>query len=186
MKALRSGFIILALGLLLAACASPGGNQPNSQAGARGGAGAQTGGAEQQGQGQAVPLGGQNQQQGGELSLNNPNSPLAKRNIYFDFDQSQIKPKYTDILNAHASYLVAHPKQKVRLEGNTDERGTREYNIALGDRRAQSVRRYLLFQGVLPDQITTVSYGEERPADPRHTPAAWAKNRRVHISYLQH
>jgi peptidoglycan-associated lipoprotein len=117
--------------------------------------------------------------------LDDPNSVLAQRVVYFDFDKSNIKPEFLDVLTAHAKYLIAHPDQKMRIEGYTDERGTVEYNIALGDRRAQAVRRFLLFQGVNPDQLTTVSYGESHPADPGHNEAAWAKNRRAVLVYLR-
>ncbi|HYB66209.1 MAG TPA: peptidoglycan-associated lipoprotein Pal [Steroidobacteraceae bacterium] len=109
---------------------------------------------------------------------------LATRIVYFDFDSAVIKGQGVDVVAAHAKYLAANSQARVRLEGNTDERGSREYNIGLGDRRAQSVRRALLLQGVAEGQITTVSYGEERPADPGHDEAAWAKNRRVEIVYL--
>jgi len=109
---------------------------------------------------------------------------LAKRTVYFDFDSSEIKGEGTDIVAAHAKYLAANPGTRVRLEGHTDERGSREYNIGLGERRAQSVRRALLLQGAGDAQISTVSYGEERPAVPGHDEAAWAKNRRVEIVYL--
>jgi peptidoglycan-associated lipoprotein len=109
---------------------------------------------------------------------------LATRVVYFDFDSAVIKGQGVDVVAAHAKYLSANPQARVRLEGNTDERGSREYNIGLGDRRAQSVRRAMLLQGVAEGQITTVSYGEERPADPGHDEAAWAKNRRVEIVYL--
>jgi peptidoglycan-associated lipoprotein len=109
---------------------------------------------------------------------------LAKRTIYFDFDSSEIKGEGTDIVAAHAKYLAANPATRVRLEGHTDERGSREYNIGLGERRAQAVRRALLLQGAGDAQISTVSYGEERPAVPGHDEAAWAKNRRVEIVYL--
>jgi len=109
---------------------------------------------------------------------------LAKRTVYFDFDSSEIKGEGTDIVAAHAKYLAANPGTRVRLEGHTDERGSREYNIGLGERRAQSVRRALLLQGAADTQISTVSYGEERPAVPGHDEAAWAKNRRVEIVYL--
>ncbi len=117
--------------------------------------------------------------------LDDPNSPLANRVVYFDFDKSDVKPEFLDTLTAHAKYLAANPTQKIRIEGYTDERGTVEYNIALGDRRAQAVRRYMLFQGVSADQITTVSYGEAHPADPGHDETAWAKNRRAVIVYLK-
>ena len=109
---------------------------------------------------------------------------LAKRVVYFDFDNSEIKGEGTDIVAAHAKYLAANPATRVRLEGHTDERGSREYNIGLGERRAQAVRRALLLQGASDAQISTVSYGEERPAVPGHDEAAWAKNRRVEIVYL--
>jgi peptidoglycan-associated lipoprotein len=109
---------------------------------------------------------------------------LAERIIYFDFDSSEIKGAGTDVVAAHAKYLAANPATRVRLEGHTDERGSREYNIGLGERRAQSVRRALLLQGASDVQISTVSYGEERPAVAGHDEAAWAKNRRVEIVYL--
>ena len=117
--------------------------------------------------------------------LDDPSSPLAQRVVYFDFDKSDIKPEYLDTLTAHAKYLIANPGQKIRIEGYCDERGTWEYNIALGDRRAQAVRRYLMFQGVSQDQISTVSYGEAHPVDPGHTEDAWAKNRRGVIVYIR-
>ena len=110
---------------------------------------------------------------------------LAKRTIYFDFDSSEIKGEGTDIVAAHAKYLSKNGGMKVRLEGHTDERGSREYNIGLGERRSQAVRRALLLQGAAEGQISTVSYGEERPAAAGSDEAAWAKNRRVEIVYLQ-
>lgn len=109
---------------------------------------------------------------------------LDTKTIYFDFDSSQIKSDYNPIIAAHAKYLTSNPSVRVRLEGNTDERGTREYNIGLGERRAQAVREALMLQGVADAQITTVSYGEERPAVTGHSEAAWSKNRRVDIVYL--
>jgi|HubBroStandDraft_4_1064222.scaffolds.fasta_scaffold664913_1 peptidoglycan-associated lipoprotein len=109
---------------------------------------------------------------------------LQNRTIYFDFDSSEVKSDYNGLITAHAHYLAANPSIRVRLEGNTDERGSREYNIGLGERRAQSVRRALTLQGVAESQITTVSYGEERPAVTGHTEEAWARNRRVDIVYL--
>ncbi len=109
---------------------------------------------------------------------------LAKRVIYFDFDSSEIKGEGTDIVAAHAKYLANNPTARVRLDGHTDDRGSREYNIGLGERRAQSVRRALLLQGASEAQLSTVSYGAERPAVAGHDEAAWAKNRRVEITYL--
>jgi peptidoglycan-associated lipoprotein len=109
---------------------------------------------------------------------------LAERIVNFDFDSSEIKGAGTDVVAAHAKFLASHTATRVRLEGHTDERGSREYNIGLGERRAQSVRRALLLQGASDAQLSTVSYGEERPAVAGHDEAAWAKNRRVEIVYL--
>jgi peptidoglycan-associated lipoprotein len=109
---------------------------------------------------------------------------LQNKTIYFDFDSSEVKSEYNSVIAAHARYLGSNPTVRVRLEGNTDERGSREYNIGLGERRAQSVRRALTLQGVTETQITTVSYGEERPAVTGHTEEAWSRNRRVDIVYL--
>lgn len=103
--------------------------------------------------------------------------------IYFDFDKSEIKPEFADIVTAAARNLSAHPALKVRLEGNTDERGTREYNIGLGERRAQAVRRALLLQGAAEVQVATVSFGAERPAVEGDDETAWAQNRRVELNY---
>ncbi len=112
-----------------------------------------------------------------------PDNPLSKMVIYFDFDQSTIRAEFVDVINAHGRYLARNKDKRVRLEGHADERGSREYNIGLGERRAQSVRRMLKLQGVSDTQITTVSYGEERPANEGHDEAAWAQNRRVEINY---
>jgi peptidoglycan-associated lipoprotein len=108
---------------------------------------------------------------------------LGHRIIYFDFDKSEIKPEYNDLVTAHARNLTGHPNLRIKLEGNTDDRGTREYNIGLGERRAQAVRRALMLQGVAENQITTVSYGAERPAAEGDDEAAWAQNRRVELVY---
>ena len=112
-----------------------------------------------------------------------PTSPLYDRTIYFDYDSAEIKPRYLDLMRTHARYLGTNNGVKVTLEGNTDERGTREYNLALGDQRAETVRRFMLAEGVRPDQMTTLSYGEERPASSGHNESAWRQNRRVIIQY---
>jgi peptidoglycan-associated lipoprotein len=108
---------------------------------------------------------------------------LLKRTIYFDFDSAEIRGEGMEIVAAHAKYLASHGPARVRLEGNTDERGSREYNIGLGERRAQAVARALRLQGAANVQLSTVSYGEERPAVPGHDESAWAKDRRVEIVY---
>jgi peptidoglycan-associated lipoprotein len=110
---------------------------------------------------------------------------LARRIIYFDFDSSEIKGEGAGIVAAHARYLATNPTVRVRLEGHTDERGSREYNIGLGERRAQSVRRALLLQGATETQLSTVSYGAERPVAAGSNESAWQQNRRVEIVYLK-
>ena len=110
-------------------------------------------------------------------------SILSSRTIYFEFDSAALSDETMSILEAHGAFIAENGEVDVRLEGHADERGSREYNIALGDRRAQSVRRVLLLQGASADQIDTVSYGEEQPASPDHTEEAWAENRRVELIY---
>lgn len=103
--------------------------------------------------------------------------------VYFDFDQSSIRADSREVLDLHVAYLRANPMAKVTLEGHADERGTREYNMALGLRRGNAVKSYFQVQGVSGSQIEVTSYGEERPAVIGHNQTAWSKNRRVEISY---
>jgi len=110
---------------------------------------------------------------------------LSKRIVYFDFDRADIRADSQTVVAAHARYLAANPTQKVRLEGHADERGSREYNIGLGERRGQAVRRALLLQGVAEVQLSTVSYGEERPAAAGSDEQTYALNRRVEIIYIR-
>jgi len=110
---------------------------------------------------------------------------LSKRVIYFDFDKAEIRADSQPVVAAHAAFLAKNPSQKVRLEGHADERGSREYNIGLGERRGQAVRRALLLLGVAELQLSTVSYGEERPAVAGSDEQAYALNRRVEIVYLK-
>lgn len=119
-------------------------------------------------------------------SLNDPNSPLSQRIIYFAFDSSEVAEQDRPLVQTHAAFLAANPTMKVTLEGHSDERGSREYNIGLADRRAQAIRKMLEFQGVSPTQITVVSYGEEKPAVEGHDESAWSMNRRVELVYAGH
>lgn len=105
--------------------------------------------------------------------------------VYFDYDKNEIRPEFNDLLAAHGQFLATHPNAQVRLEGHADERGSREYNIGLGERRAQAVRRILMLQGASAEQLSTVSYGEERPVASGHDEAAYQQNRRVEIVYRQ-
>jgi peptidoglycan-associated lipoprotein len=108
---------------------------------------------------------------------------LRQVTILFDYDSSEIRSDYTDLIRAHARQLQQNPTMRVRLEGHSDERGSREYNIALGERRAQAVRQALQLQGASSTQLSTVSYGEERPVALGHDDGSWAKNRRVELVY---
>ncbi|MFW2404446.1 MAG: peptidoglycan-associated lipoprotein Pal [Gammaproteobacteria bacterium] len=110
-------------------------------------------------------------------------SGLDNRVIYFAFDQSDVDPDSIAVLEEHGAYLAGRTAVSVRLEGHADERGSREYNIGLGERRAQAVRRILLLQGVVASQLSTVSYGEERPAVLGSDEEAWGLNRRVELVY---
>lgn len=122
-----------------------------------------------------------------DISQVDPNSIAGRapmeRVIYFDYDKSELRPEFLDIVAQHGRYLAQNPDGRVRLEGHTDERGSREYNIALGERRAMTIARMLQLQGVSSAQTRTVSYGEELPVDDGHNSDAWAKNRRVNIIY---
>ena len=103
---------------------------------------------------------------------------FLNEHIYFEFDKSRLLPEAKEILKRKAKWLMAHPNVSVIIEGHCDERGTNEYNMALGDRRAQSANRYLVDLGISRQRLTTISYGEERPVNPGHTERAWAENRR--------
>ncbi len=115
--------------------------------------------------------------------LDNPESLLSVRIIYFDYDSSAVIAQFDEIVRAHAGFLQANPGVGVTLEGHADERGSREYNLALGERRALAVKQQLVVLGASPGQINTVSYGEERPADPGHDEQSWGLNRRVELVY---
>lgn len=116
-------------------------------------------------------------------AINDPNNVLAEKVIYFEFDSDQISPDYQELIAHHGKYLAANPDMSVRLEGHADERGSREYNVALGNRRAQAVRRLILFQGVNANQVSVISYGEEKPVALGHDDESWRLNRRVELVY---
>ena len=115
--------------------------------------------------------------------LNDPANILANRSVYFPFDVSAVQAADKPVVEAHAKYLSEHPDRKVRVEGNCDERGSKEYNLALGQRRADSVRQMLMLGGAKASQIETVSYGEEKPRCTDHNEACWKQNRRSDIKY---
>lgn len=117
--------------------------------------------------------------------LDDPKSGLAARSVYFAYDDFSVDPKYQPLVQAHGQYLQTHAQAQIRVEGNADERGSHEYNLALGDKRAQIVAKQLELMGAKPAQIEPVSYGEERPKAEGHDEAAWAENRRADIRYLK-
>lgn len=160
------------LSLAITGCASSGGTTEDASS--------ET--AVEESQTQAVPgspeLGVQT---GVQAEMDNP--LLEQKMVYFGYDRSDIRPEFKDILNAHAAYLSANPQARVVLEGHCDERGTVEYNLALGERRANTVKRYLIVQGANPSQLESVSFGEERPAMIGSDESAWSKNRRTEIKY---
>ena len=128
-------------------------------------------------------LGGGRSQYQGEKPWNDPQSPLSNTVIYFDFDSSTVQPAHESLIATHAEYLAAHPDLSITMEGHADERGTREYNIALGEQRANSVARMMKLQGVGDVQIEVISYGEEKQVASDHNESAWSQNRRVEIKY---
>ncbi|MBW2063973.1 MAG: peptidoglycan-associated lipoprotein Pal [Deltaproteobacteria bacterium] len=110
---------------------------------------------------------------------------FESEHIYFDFDKAELKPEARKVLVKKAEWLRKHPEYKVVIEGHCDERGTNEYNLALGERRANAAWRFLNALGISGERMSTISYGEERPLDPRHNPAAWAKNRRAEFKLVK-
>ena len=172
MKFQSSAWLAVVMSVLLfAGCTSTGTKQDGSGASVEDrGSSATTTGAQQGGAWTGNPL-------------DNPNSLLYTKIIYFDFDQSTIRSEFVDVLRAHAAYLNSNRSVNVLVEGHADERGSREYNIGLGERRANAVKRFLEAEGVDPNQINTISYGEERPLAMGHDEVSWAENRRGVLVY---
>ena len=181
MKTLRNLLTIAGCALVIGACSSPvkldEPAQVEDRTGAAGAAGAQGAGEGASGRQVAqVNVGARD-------ALNDPNSPLAKRSIYFDFDSYTVRDEYRGTIEAHARYLAANKGRKVIIQGNTDERGSREYNLALGQKRAEAVRKALAALGVSDAQIEAVSLGEEKPRATGNDEASWAENRRADLAY---
>ncbi len=180
MTSVRAGILVL-LATALVACSGQSGTiqadgPPDEQAAP--GAGTSGAGADGLGTGSRFEDGGA---AGGDVV--GPDASLQNRVVYFDFDRSDVLPEYLQLLERHGRYLVDNPSARIRLEGHTDEQGSREYNIGLGERRAQSVRQILMLQGVTAGQLSTVSYGEERPAVLGSDDETRALNRRVELVY---
>ncbi|MBM4196249.1 MAG: peptidoglycan-associated lipoprotein Pal [Gammaproteobacteria bacterium] len=166
---------VVLLSVFFAACTRPVQDQDVSGAAQTGGQPAQSGSTSDSGMGQGSAF--------DDSSAAGPRASQKNRTVYFDYDRDELKADYQQIVTDHGKYLAANPGARVRLEGHADERGSREYNIGLGERRAQAVRQALLLQGVGAGQLTTVSYGEERPAATGSDDESWSLNRRVEIVY---
>lgn len=164
-----------ALAVVLSACSSTPG--PGAEGGAAGAEGGSAAGA------QSTGMAGAGGMSEAELYEGKPAKP--ERTVYFGFDEYSVASKYQGMLEANADFLKANGNREVVIEGHTDERGSREYNVALGEKRANAVRDVLLSYGVSAGQVETVSYGEERPAVEGSGEAVWSKNRRAVIEYGQ-
>jgi len=181
--AMRNFVLVAILAAALVGCSStPTTEAPVEDRGAAGAAGAGAGGA-QTGGAQAGGVTGSGVGSAAGNPLRDPGSILSKRSIYFDFDSFVVKDEYRPLVEAHARYLQQNRNARMTIQGNTDERGSREYNIALGQKRADAVKRMMLLLGATDSQIETVSYGEERPKNAGHDESAWAENRRDDIVY---
>ncbi len=123
------------------------------------------------------------QQQTVQDPFTDPSNPLSHRSVYFAFDSYEVSPEYAAIVEAHAKWLAEHPNVKIVIQGNTDERGGREYNLALGQKRSEAVRQRMQLLGVTGDRVEAVSFGKEKPVATGHTEEAWAQNRRADIVY---
>ena len=115
--------------------------------------------------------------------LTDPKSILSKRSVYFDYDKYEVKAEYKDLVTAHAKFLVGNRQFKMLIQGNTDDRGSREYNLALGQKRADAIKQMLTLLGAREDQVESVSLGEEKPKNEGQNEAAWAENRRGDMLY---
>jgi peptidoglycan-associated lipoprotein len=135
-----------------------------------------TGGAS--GSGVAPVVAGGLDSRGLPMELTDPKSVLSRRSVYFDLDSYEVKDEYKDLVASHAKYLVANRGFKMLIQGNTDERGSREYNLALGQKRAEAIKRSLILLGAKEEQLESVSLGEEKPKNAGHDDGAWAENRR--------
>jgi peptidoglycan-associated lipoprotein len=183
---MRKWIIGLFAAALLAGCQSTSTQDPapieEKAPGAAAGAGA-AGGTTTSGV-TTAPVGGAATGAGATSPLKDPKNILSKRTVYFDYDSYVVKDEYKALVEAHAKYLQANKSAKVTLQGHTDERGTREYNIALGQKRADAVKKTLVLLGAAEMQVETVSFGKEKPKAEGHDEGAWAMNRRVEIVYF--
>ena len=175
--------ILLLLGFGLAACGGGGSTIPTGAAGDGPNSAVANGGANGAGGTSTSGIGADGGLDVARVQPGQGDGPLSRLVIYFDFDRSEIRSDFNDMLRAHGAFLADNGDRAVRLEGHADERGSREYNIGLGEQRAQAVRRVLMLQGASADQLGTVSYGEERPAALGSDENSYSLNRRVELVY---
>jgi len=171
------------LALTLSACGTTGSTPATVEDRTGGTAGTTASGAESTGVGTAGVAGSALPGDAGGDPRKNPASPLSKRSVHFDFDSFVVKDEYRPMLEAHAGYLKSKRDARVILQGNADERGSREYNLALGQKRAEAVRKMLAVMGVSDAQMEAVSFGEEKLRNPGSTEEAHAENRRTDVVY---
>jgi peptidoglycan-associated lipoprotein len=184
---MRKFFVAAIAAVFLAGCASQE-TQPEAPIDDKGAATASAGGATTSGLsgtgvGGTTASGGAVGTGAGGNPLRDPANILSKRAVYFDFDSFVVKDEFRPLVEAHARYLVGNRGARMTIQGNTDERGSREYNIALGQRRADAVKRMMTLLGAQEAQIESVSFGKEKPKNPGHDESAWAENRRADIVY---
>ena len=174
-RVLAIAFSLAALALVMAACSST----PESSDPAAGAP------VESRGGGSSVTTVTTGGVETGRLPavLTDPKSILSRRSVYFDYDSYEVKAEYKDLVTAHAKFLTENRQFKVLIQGNTDERGSREYNLALGQKRADAIRKMLALLGAREEQLESVSLGEEKPKNEGHDEAAWAENRRGDMLY---
>ncbi len=184
---MRKFFVAAIAAVFLAGCASQE-TQPEAPIDDKGAATASAGGATTSGLG-GTGVGGTTASGGavgtgaGGNPLRDPANILSKRSVYFDYDSFVVKDEFRPLVEAHARYLVANRGTRMIIQGNTDERGSREYNIALGQKRADAVKRTMTLLGAQEAQIESVSFGKEKPKNAGHDESAWAENRRADIVY---
>jgi len=179
----RNSFLAVALAVvMLSGCSSSDEADTNGLADTTSGTDASTSGYAD-GSLSGGQIGGGNDLSRLGAEFTDPSNPLSKQIIYFELDSSKVRQDYVSVVAAHSKYLLDHPNQRVILAGHADERGSSEYNIALGEQRSKSVERMMRSQGVSASQLEVVSYGEEKPAVAGHSESFWSQNRRVEVVY---
>jgi peptidoglycan-associated lipoprotein len=170
----RLSFAMLAVVAALAGCATTDSQESSTTAATPGGSPSSSGPAT----GKAQPPARMGQGSGTGMGSGGGSQPDLKRSVYYEFDKYDVKPEYRALVESHARWLKSNPRARLTIEGNADEQGSREYNLALGQRRAESVTKMLTLMGAKAEQIEAVSYGEERPRVNSHDEKAWSENRR--------